>query len=91
MAARKISISMEEDLVEQVQQAAEAEGRTVSAWIAEQVDHRMKVLGLLRLTDEWQREHGAFTEEEVAEADSWLDRLGVTDDERTARIERSGA
>lgn len=91
MAARKISISMEEDLVEELQQAAEEAGMTVSAWIAEQVDHQIKVLGLLKLTDEWQQEHGYFTEEEIAEADAWLDRLGIPNDPPAFGIERHGA
>ncbi len=91
MAARKISISMEEDLVDELQQAAEEAGMSVSAWIAEQVDHRIKVLGLLKLTDEWQQEHGSFTEEQMAEAHAWLDAAGVGDDRPRFRIEREGA
>lgn len=91
MAARKISISMDEDLVDELQQAAEEAGMSVSAWIAEQVDHRIKVLGLLKLTDEWQQEHGAFTEEQMAEAHARLDRMGVGDDRPSRRLEGSGA
>ncbi len=47
MAARKISISMDEDLVDEVQQAAEAAGMTVSAWISEQARERIALLGEL--------------------------------------------
>jgi hypothetical protein len=40
---------------------------TVSAWMAEAARERLGLLGLAALVEEWEAEHGAFTEEELAE------------------------
>jgi hypothetical protein len=79
MAARKISISMEEDLVDEVQHAAEDAGMTVSAWLAEQARERIRMLGLAKLVDEWQQEHGYFTREEIDAMHAEFDAAGVAD------------
>jgi uncharacterized protein (DUF1778 family) len=64
---------MDEDLLDAVRQAAEDEHVTLSAFLAEAARHRVALLGLGRLLDDWERENGAFTEEELAEAREWLD------------------
>ena len=79
MAARKYSASMDEDLLDEVQQAAAAEGLTVSAWLARAAADRVAILGLQRLVADYEEEHGAFTEEELAHADALLDAAGVAD------------
>lgn len=79
MAARKLSISMDEDLVDEVQQAAEEAGMTVSAWLAEQARERVRLLGLAKLVDDWQKEHGYFSDEEMAGVHAELDSWGVAD------------
>ena len=79
MAARKYSASMDENLLDEVQQAAAAAGMTVSAWLADVASERVKLLGLARVIEDWEAENGAFTEEELAEADARLDAAGVAD------------
>jgi hypothetical protein len=63
---------MDEDLLAAVREAAEEEDETLSAFLAEAARHRVRLLGLGRLLDDWERENGAFTEEELAEAEYWL-------------------
>lgn len=79
MTVRKISISMDAELLDDVAREAEAEGLSVSAFLAALAEDRVALLGLRRLVDEYQAEHGAFTDEEKAEADAKLDAAGVPD------------
>ncbi|HXH56401.1 hypothetical protein [Iamia sp.] len=79
MAARKYSASMDEHLLDEVQQTAEGEGLTVSAFLAQAAADRVALLGLQRLVDDYETEHGAFTDEELAHADALLDAAGVAD------------
>lgn len=68
MASSKYSASMDEDLLAEIAEAAEEEGVTLSAWLAQAAEERLGLRGLRKLIDEWQLEHGAFTEEERAQA-----------------------
>lgn len=72
MSARKYSASMDTELLSEVEQAAGAEGVTVSAWLAEAASRRVSLDGLGRLIDEYEQEHGPFTEEELAASEDWL-------------------
>jgi uncharacterized protein (DUF1778 family) len=73
MAVRKISISIDEDVLDDAKACADAEGVSLSAWLVEAARDRAKVLGWERLFREYEEEFGAFTEEELAEADAWID------------------
>lgn len=73
MVARKYSASMDEDLLDEVKRAADAEDMTLSAFLAEAARHRVRLLIGRQVLDEYERENGPFTEEELAEADAWLD------------------
>ncbi len=68
MPARKYSASMDSELLDDVEAAARDAGLTVSAWIAQCARDRLGLLGLQKLIDDWEAEHGAFTEEEMAQA-----------------------
>jgi uncharacterized protein (DUF1778 family) len=63
---------MDEELFDAVRQAAEEEGTTLSAFLAEAARDRVQLLVMRRVLDEWQEENGAFTEEEKREAEQWL-------------------
>jgi hypothetical protein len=63
---------MDERLLAAVRQAAEEEDETLSAFLAEAARERVALLGLGRLLDEWERENGPFTDEEMADATEWL-------------------
>jgi hypothetical protein len=81
MAAEKYSASMDSELLAEVRAAAEDEDETLSAFLAEAAKRRVHLLVAQRALDEWQAEHGAFTEEELAEADDWLRSGGMTPEE----------
>ena len=68
MAQRqKRSISLPADLADAIDQAATAEGTSVSAWIADIALHRLRLDAGRRGVAEWERQHGALTPEEIAE------------------------
>ena len=65
MAQRqKRSISLPSDLADAIDQAATAQGTTVSAWIAE---HRLRIDAGRQGVTEWERLHGALTPDEIAD------------------------
>lgn len=84
MTARKISISMDDELEARVREAAAREGLSFSAYIARAADHRAKLDAGLAAMAEYEAEHGAFTPEEMAEAYRTLGWLVPEDIARTA-------
>jgi hypothetical protein len=85
MAERvKRSISVPPELDAQIAAAASAEGLSYSAWLARGAERELKIRDGLAAMAEYEAEHGAFTVEERAEADTWvagvLARRGATDD-----------
>ena len=77
MAVRKISVSLDENVVELARRAAEAQGKSLSAWLSDTAAHAARIQAGLRAVAEFEAEHGAFTEEELREADEALARLGI--------------
>lgn len=75
MAVRKISISIDQDVLDEAKACADAEGVSLSAWLVEAARDRAKLLGWERLFREYEEEFGAFTEEELAAADAWIDDM----------------
>ena len=68
MAQRqKRSISLPSDLADAIDQAATAQGTTVSAWIAETAAHRLRIDAGRQGVAEWERQHGALTPDELAD------------------------
>jgi hypothetical protein len=68
MARRqKRSISLPADLADAIDQAATAEGTTVSAWIADTAAHRLRLDAGRRGIADWERQHGALTPDEIAD------------------------
>lgn len=63
----KRSISLPADLAEAIDRAAKAEGTTVSAWIAATAAHRLRLEAGRQGIEEWERENGPLTPEELAE------------------------
>jgi hypothetical protein len=75
-----MSISFAPELGDAVRDAAERAGMTLSEWLAEAARAKLradvnaeeelqrKMRGLDKFLDEWEAEHGAFTEEELAAA-----------------------
>lgn len=77
MAVRKLSISLDARVAEDVKRSAEAAGMSVSAWLSEMAEERIKIEDGLRAVREWEAEHGPITAEERAEADEILRRHGI--------------
>jgi hypothetical protein len=68
MAVRqKRSISLPPELADAIDQAAERDGVTVSAWIADTAAHRLRLEAGRRGVAEWERQHGALTANELAD------------------------
>lgn len=80
MAAEKYSASMDDVLLADARAEAEAEGLTLSSWLADAAAHRLRLKGLHHLVDAWEAEHGAIS---VAELDALEDK--VADARRSAR------
>lgn len=87
----RLSLDLGSDLTARLRARAEVNRRTVDAVVADAVeeylathpDHeQIRAAGLAAMR-EYQAEHGAFTEEELAAADAWVDRLmGPADHEQ---------
>lgn len=71
----KRSISLPDDVDAAVEAAAVAAGKSVSAWLADLVDHHLRIEWGLAGVAEWEAENGAFTTEELAEGRAWVERL----------------
>jgi len=63
-----MSISFAPELGEAVRAAAKRSGMPLSAWLADAAAEKLRAEALDRFLAEWESEHGAFTEEEIARA-----------------------
>lgn len=70
---KKRSISMPPDLDAEIEEAARASGMTYSAWLAAAARKEFLIRDGLAGVVEFEREHGAFTDTELAEADAWAE------------------
>ena len=64
----KLAITVDPEVHRQILEAAAADGVSVSAWMTDAARRTLKVRDGLSAVAEWEREHGAFTEEELAHA-----------------------
>lgn len=69
------SISLPEDVDAAVEAAAVAAGMSVSAWLADLIERHFRIEWGLAGVAEWEAEHGAFTEEEMAAERARVERL----------------
>jgi hypothetical protein len=65
MKADRITMTLDAELGAQVRDAAKRAGQSVSAWLAEAVQARLRHESLRAALDAWQEESGAFTQEEL--------------------------
>src|SRR5438552_2884811 len=72
VATKKITITLPEDVLAYVQRFTKEMGMPISTWIAETVEHEIRIREGLAAMREWEAEHGAFTEEEIAWADAQI-------------------
>ena len=63
MRVDKMSVSFEIQLGDNVRHAAEKAGKPLSTWLAEAAATKLRAEALSEFLDDWEAEHGAFTEE----------------------------
>lgn len=68
--AVKLAVSVDADVHAKVIDAAEAEGKSVSAWITDAARRALLVRDGLLAVAEWEAEHGALTPTELSAARS---------------------
>jgi hypothetical protein len=81
---KKRSISMPPELDAAIETAAAQAGMTYSAWLAETARKEFAIGAGLAAVAEYERQHGAFTPEELAEAETWAESA-------VSRSKRSGS
>ena len=64
---------MPPDLDEQIEAAAQQAGMTYSGWLAATARKEFIIQTGLKAVKEFERDHGAFTADELAEAERWAD------------------
>lgn len=74
MPAVKRSVAFDPEIWKEAEAAAREEGTSLSALVNDALSEHLALRRGLRAMDEWQAEHGAFTDEEMASADEALDR-----------------
>jgi hypothetical protein len=80
---KKRSISMPPDLDAQIAAAAGQAGMSYSAWLADTARKEFTIRAGLAAVSQFEQDHGAFTLEELAEAQQWA-ATAVTRAGRTA-------
>ena len=73
MSVERLTVSIESELAIAVREAAEADEQNVSAWLADAARRQLANRGLRDVVAEWEREHGAFSDEELAAARALVD------------------
>ena len=68
MPTERITVSLDAELAAAVRGAAQECSENLSQWMAEAARRRVKMQGLRQVVADWEAEHGAFTEQELADA-----------------------
>jgi hypothetical protein len=68
---KKRSISLPPDLDAEIAAAAEQAGMTYSSWLAATARKEFTIRAGLAAVAQFEDEHGAFTPDELADADQW--------------------
>jgi hypothetical protein len=77
VAVTKLTISLPEDLAETIRAEAEAEGTSVSGFIAKELRRTHLLQERRAAIAEYEAEHGMITAEEREQVRAWLRRGGV--------------
>jgi len=62
MTTARLAISLDSELAARIRDAAE--GSTVSGWLADAAERKLRAQGLGEVVADWQAEHGTFTDAE---------------------------
>lgn len=63
----KRSVSLPPELAQAIDQAADDDGTTFSAWLADTAAHRLRLHAGRRAIAEWEQDHGPLTPDELAD------------------------
>jgi hypothetical protein len=66
MTTSRLAISLDAELAEQIRAAAGDD--TVSGWLADAAERKLRAQGLRQVVDEWEEDHGGFTDIELRRA-----------------------
>jgi hypothetical protein len=72
VATKKVTITLPEETHSKAIALAKKAGLPFSTWLAQTAEHEVRVQEGLEAMRGWEEEHGAFTEAEVAQAESQL-------------------
>lgn len=75
MSVAKRSVSLDDTVAERVEQAADEDGVSFSAWLSAAAEDKLLLREGLRGVREWEAEAGELTAEERAAGEALLDRL----------------
>ncbi len=75
MTVRKLSIALDDTIADEVARGAERAGVSVSAWLNHAAGNELAIEAGLDAVREWEADHGQLTAEELAAADTLLDRV----------------
>ncbi|RZS45129.1 post-segregation antitoxin CcdA [Herbihabitans rhizosphaerae] len=86
MAKRKITVTVDEELVDQARELGETHlSAVVNKALADHLDHLARLDAMRQMLDEWDAKFGPVPEEELASARATLDELdGVASDRGAA-------
>ena len=68
MTVERLTVSLESELAVAIREAALADNLNVSAWLADAARRQLASRGLHDVVTEWEAEHGAFSDDELAAA-----------------------
>lgn len=71
----KRSVSVPPELDAAIRAAADRAGMTYSGWLAYAAGRAIRIEAGLAAVAEYEAHNGAFTSEELAAADAWIDRM----------------
>lgn len=77
MPVKKLSVALEDSVADRASEAAERHGLSLSAWLNAAAERALTIEAGLAAVADWEAEHGTFTGDELAWADSVLDMMPV--------------
>ena len=90
MPVRKLSVALDERVAVSASRAAQTAGVSLSAWLSRAAENELALARGRSAVVAWEREHGAFTRKELADADALLDNL-LSQGPRKRRPSKRGA
>ncbi len=75
--AVKLAVTVDADVHAKVLDAAEAEGKSVSAWITDAARRALMIRDGLAAVAEWEEEHGALTRAELLTARAHIESKAI--------------